>query len=211
MTEPEETLPLRPMDTLSAYIQEQQAQGPLMTGAEWSITRVLLPLRKTLERFFGGLDEQEQQDYIRLQKAYVSAQTTFEAAIKQLGADLETTLLASLTARLKALAGKEVDPKVARIHTRYVKPADTSTPNNPTLRVPRAIDDRVDSEGLSSVTLWEAACMNYSGLSGWGFPGHVSLKEASYLDSNVGISAADFIELVRELNLGTQLLSLIHI
>ncbi|WP_395600742.1 NEL-type E3 ubiquitin ligase domain-containing protein [Pseudomonas sp. B19125] len=205
MTEPEETLPLRPMDTLSAYIQEQQAQGPLMTGAEWSITRVLLPLRKTLERFFGGLDEQEQQDYIRLQKAYVSAQTTFEAAIKQLGADLETTLLASLTARLKALAGKEVDPKVARIHTRYVKPADTSTPNNPTLRVPRAIDDRVDSEGLSSVTLWEAACMNYSGLSGWGFPGHVSLKEASYLDSNVGISAADFIELVRELNLGTQL------
>lgn len=205
MTEPEETLPLRPMDTLSAYIQEQQAQGPLMTGAEWSMTRVLLPLRKTLERFFGSLDEQEQQDYIRLQKAYVSAQTTFEAAIKQLGADLETTLLASLTARLKALAGKEVDPKVARIHTRYVKPADTSTPNNPTLRVPRAIDDRVDSEGLSSVTLWEAACMNYSGLSGWGFPGHVSLKEASYLDSNVGISAADFIELVRELNLGTQL------
>ncbi|WP_428552258.1 NEL-type E3 ubiquitin ligase domain-containing protein [Pseudomonas edaphica] len=169
------------------------------------MTRVLLPLRKTLERFFGSLDEQEQQDYIRLQKAYVSAQTTFEAAIKQLGADLETTLLASLTARLKALAGKEVDPKVARIHTRYVKPADTSTPNNPTLRVPRAIDDRVDSEGLSSVTLWEAACMNYSGLSGWGFPGHVSLKEASYLDSNVGISAADFIELVRELNLGTQL------
>ncbi|KQM46793.1 hypothetical protein ASE80_15010 [Pseudomonas sp. Leaf15] len=203
MTEPDVTPPAP--DTLSAYIEEQQAQGPLMSGAEWSMTRVLMPLRKTLERFYGCLDVQQQQDYVRLQKACIRAQSTFEAAIDQLGAELEATSLSTLTAALKKLAGKEVDPKVARIHTRYVKPADTSTPNDPALRVPRAADDRVDSPGLSGVTLWEAACMNYSGLSGWGFPGHVSLEEASYLDSNVGISAADFIDLVRDLDLGTLL------
>ncbi len=204
MTEPDVTPPAP--DTLSAYIEEQQALGPLISGAEWSMTRVLMPLRKTLERFYDCLDVQQQQDYVRLQRACVQAQTIFEAAIDQLGADLEATSLSTLTAALKKLAGKEVVPKVARIHTRYVKPADTSTPNDPALRIPRAVDDRVDSTGLSSVTLWEAACMNYSGLSGWGFPGHVSLTEASYLDSNVGISAADFIDLVRELNLGALLL-----
>ncbi|TSD75882.1 hypothetical protein FFI16_005420 [Pseudomonas sp. KBS0710] len=200
MTEPEVTPPA--VDTLSAYIEEQQALGPLMSGAEWSMTRVLMPLRKTLERFYGCLDVQQQQDYLRLQRAYVQAQTIFEAAIDQLVAEHEATSLSTLTAALKKLAGKEVDPKVARIHTRYVKPADTSSPNDPALRVPRAVDDRVDSTGLSSITLWEAACMNYSALSGWSFPGHVSLTEASYLDSNVGISAGDFIGLVRELNLG---------
>ncbi len=203
MTEPDVTPPAP--DTLSAYIEEQQALGPLMSGAEWSMTRVLMPLRKTLERFYGCLDVQQQQDYVRLQKACIRAQTTFEAAIDQLGADLEAASLSTLTAALKKLAGKEVDPKVARIHTRYLKPADTSTPNDPALRLPRVANDRVDSPGLSSVTLWEAACMNYSGLSGWGFPGHVSLEEASYLDSNVGISAADFIKLVRDLSLGTLL------
>ncbi|NWF06926.1 hypothetical protein HX810_04450 [Pseudomonas salomonii] len=203
MTEPDVTPPAP--DTLSAYIEEQQALGPLMSGAEWSMTRVLMPLRKSLERFYGCLDVQQQQDYVRLQKACIRAQTAFEAAIDQLGADLEATSLSTLRAALKKLAGKEVDPKVARIHTRYVKPAVTSTPNNPALRVPRVADDRVDSPGLSSVTLWEAACMNYGGLSGWGFAGHVSLEEASYLDSNVGISAADFIKLVRDLNLGTLL------
>lgn len=53
MTEPDETP--RTADTLSAHIQEQQALGPLMSGAEWSMTRVLVPLRKTLERFSAAL------------------------------------------------------------------------------------------------------------------------------------------------------------
>ena len=175
-----------------------------MSGTEWSVTRVLVPLRKKLEGFFSGLDAQEQLDYVRLQKAYLNAQTTFEAAIRQLGADLETTSLGALSAGLEKLAGKAIDPKSARIHTRYLKPADIRTQPDPLLRVRRAIDSGVDNVAVSSVTLWDAACMNYGGLTGWGFPGNVSLEEASYLDPNVGISAADFIALVRKLNIGAK-------
>ncbi|WP_446432864.1 NEL-type E3 ubiquitin ligase domain-containing protein [Pseudomonas sp. 1152_12] len=160
-----------------------------MSGAEWSVMRALDPLHESLTVFFGELDAQERHDYARLQRAYLNAQGTFENAIRHFNLDFETAALATLSAELEKLVGKAVDPKVARIHTRYLKPTEHQK-------------DRI---GVSSLTLWDAACMNYGGLTGWSFPGHTDLAGASYLDSHVNITPRQFIALVRRLDIGGQL------
>lgn len=187
MTEPGETPP--PANALSVFLYDQQGRGPLMSGAEWSVMRALDPLHESLTEFFGELDAQERYDYARLQRTYLNAQGTFENAIRHFNVDFETAELATLSAELEKLAGKAVDPKVARIHTRYLKPTEHQK-------------DRI---GVSSLTLWDAACMNYGGLTGWNFPGHTDLAGASYLDSHVNVTPRQFIALVRRLDIGEQL------
>lgn len=168
--------------------------GPLMTGAEWSALQTLDVLRKKLDGFFGALDDDEQNDYVRLQRAWIAAQKSFEQAIRQLTARFEQQALGTLREGLKALTGQDIDPKVAQIHTRYLRPPG---------RVGRAAQG--DVEKVASLTLWDAACLNYDGLTGWSYPGRTGLADASFLDSDVGTRVSDFIALVRRLNIGGQL------
>ncbi|MCZ7024195.1 hypothetical protein, partial [Salmonella enterica] len=60
-------------------------------------------------------------------------------------------------------------------------------------------------EKIASLKLWDAACINYDGLTGWSFPGRTGLADASYLDEGVKTTAGDFITLIRRLDIGRRL------
>ncbi|WLH67091.1 NEL-type E3 ubiquitin ligase domain-containing protein [Pseudomonas sp. FP2309] len=180
-------------DPLSVFMA--QRREPVMAAAEWSVLQTLDVQRAKLGRFLERLDDQEKLEYVRLQKAWIDAQSAQEKAIGQLTELFQHQALALLRSELKTLTGEEVDPTAARIHTRYLQRSD---------RVRRAAqDDEVVK--VASITLWDAACMNYDGLTGWSYPGRTGLADASYLDPGINASAGDFIALVRRLDIGGQL------
>ncbi|NMX37482.1 hypothetical protein HBO34_06265 [Pseudomonas veronii] len=181
-----------PQDTLSAFIAQQRA--PLMAGLEWSVLQALDGLRAEFDGLLGGLDLAEKREYVRLQRAWIDAQHTMEQGIRQLTEAFELHALESLRSALMTLTGQYIDPKVAKINTRYLKHSG---------RVRREL--KGDEIKISSVTLWDAACMNYDGLTGWSYPGRTGLADASYLDRNINATAGEFIALVRRLDLGGQL------
>ncbi|KRP58826.1 dermonecrotic toxin domain-containing protein [Pseudomonas trivialis] len=193
---PEPTHHPAPKDPLAEFMTERRV--PLLTRSQWSALQNLDVLRVKLDAFFGGLNDQEKHDYVRLQQAWIDAQRTVEKNVKDLTHAFEQQAMALLRAELQALTGQDIDPVNARIHTRYLQPE---------LRVRRAADgERGDGVvKVASLRLWDAACLNYDGLTGWSYPGRTGLADASYLDTHVNATAAEFITLVRRLDLGGQL------
>lgn len=189
------TPPVTP-DPLAGFMAQQS--GPLMTGQQWSTVQSLDVLRNTLHRFLGALTDEEKLDYVRLQKDRIDAQIAFEQATRECVEQFENDTMASLRAELKTLTGADIDPTTTYIHTRYLQPPG---------RLRRAAYDEVQGGVIkvASLTLWDAACLNYDGLTGWSYPGRTGLADASYLDSGIDASAADFIALVRRLDIGGQL------
>lgn len=184
-----------PQDELSDFMAAQP--GTLLAAPQWSALEALDGMREKFDGFLDALSVAQKFEYVRLQQAWINAQKTLEQAIQQLTEDFEQKALASLCAALKTLTGQDIDPGVARIHTRYLQAQS---------RVRRAADG--DAQGtikVASLTLWEAACLNYDGLTGWSYPGRTGLADASYLDTEVNTTAAKFIALVRQLNIGGQL------
>jgi len=108
-----------PQDTLSAFIAQQRA--PLMAGLEWSVLQALDGLRAEFDGLLGGLDLAEKREYVRLQRAWIDAQHTMEQGIRQLTEAFELHALESLRSALITLTGQYIDPKVAKINTRYLK------------------------------------------------------------------------------------------
>lgn len=180
-----------PQDPLREYLAAQQPV--LMAAPEWSALQGLDAMREKVGSFFGALHEQETFEYVRLQKAWVDAQHTLEKAVQQLTEAFEQHAGSELRAELKKLTGQDIDPTVTRIYTRYKASGG---------------EQRGDAEGaikVASLTLWDAACLNYDGLTGWTFPGRTGLAGASYLDDGVSATASQFIALVRRLDIGAQL------
>ncbi|XAZ49036.1 DUF6543 domain-containing protein [Pseudomonas simiae] len=186
--------PLAHTPSLAAFMAEQTASGPFLTRNEWSSLQALDAVRSKFDGFLDGLDDEEKREYVRLQKAWVQARKAVEDGVPRLIERFEQQSLASLRDALKTLTGSDVDPKTARIYTRYLAPAR---------RVRR--EAQGDQVKVASLTLWEAACMNYDGVTGWSFPGNTGIADASYMDSSINASAAAFIALVRELNIGETL------
>ncbi|WP_426133873.1 NEL-type E3 ubiquitin ligase domain-containing protein [Pseudomonas sp. PWP3-1b2] len=172
-----------------------QQQGPLMAGSEWSVLQTLDALRPRFDGFFNALDDAQKREYVQLQRAWINAQSALEQGIHQLTEAFKTQALASLRTALKTLTGQDIDPTVAKIHTRYL--------HSPSRSRRAADEDKVIR--FASLTLWDAACMNYDGLTGWSYPERTGLADASYLDKHIDASAAAFIALVRRLDIGGQL------
>ncbi|MBF6028787.1 hypothetical protein ICY20_13665 [Pseudomonas sp. P115] len=181
-----------PQDSLSVFMAQQR--GPLMAGQEWAALQALDSLRPGFDSLLEGLNEQEKRDYLDLQRAWIDNQKTLEQAIRQFTTEFEQRAKASLRTELRALTGQDIDPEVAKINTRYLKPSG---------RVRR--EYKGDEEVIERATLWDAACMNYDGLTGWSVLGTSSFVDASYLDSDINATASQFIALVRRLNIGGQL------
>ncbi|MBC3198665.1 dermonecrotic toxin domain-containing protein [Pseudomonas poae] len=185
-----------PQDPLARFVAERRA--PLMTRSEWSALQNLDVLRGKLDVFFGALNDAQKYAYVRLQRAWIDAQRSVEKDVKALTHAFEQQTMALLRAQLQALTGQDIDPVNTRIHTRYLQPEE---------RVRRAAHGE-KGEGVvkvASLSLWDAACLNYDGLTGWSYPGRTGLADASYLDAHVNATAAEFIALVRRLDLGGQL------
>lgn len=182
-------------DPLAEFMEQQDS--PLMAAPEWHALQTLDTLRQSFDDFLGTLNDRGKLDYVRLQRAWINAEKAMTQELHHLTETFEAQSIASLRAALKALTGgQDIDPTTARIHTRYLQPAG---------RVRRAATGDTPQEKLASLTLWDAARMNYSGLATWDYPGNTSVGSASYLDSGINASADQFIALVRRLDTGGQL------
>ncbi|WP_330212260.1 NEL-type E3 ubiquitin ligase domain-containing protein [Pseudomonas sp. Z18(2022)] len=181
-------------DTLYEFMMQQRA--PLMAEPEWQVLQALDAMRASFDDFFGALNHEERLEYVRLQGAWVEAQKALEQAVLELTDAFRQQALASLRSELKILTGQDIDPSVARIHTRYLQPAS---------RVRRASSGAGGTVEVASITFWDAACMSYDGLTGWSYPGRTGLADASYLDAGINATAGQFIALVRRLDIGGQL------
>lgn len=181
-------------DSLAAFMAQQRM--PLMAAPEWHALQILDGMRQSFDSFLGALDDREKLDYVRLQRAWIDAEKAMEQALLQLTETFREQALTSLRGELRKLTGQEIDPTVARIHTRYLQPGG---------RVQRAASVDEGVVKVASLTFWDAASMNYSGLSGWSYPGHTSVADASYLDAGINATAGQFIQLVRRLDIGGQL------
>ena len=190
MVEP--SMSTAPQDSLSVFMAQQR--GPLMAGPEWAALQGLDTLRREFDSLLGGLNEQEKRDYVDMQRAWIDSQRSLEQAIRQFTTEFEQHAMTSLRTELRNLTGQDIDPTVAKINTRYLKPSG---------RVRR--EYKGDEEVIERVTLWDAACMNYDGLTGWSVLGTSTFVDASYLDRNINATARQFIALVRRINIGGQL------
>lgn len=180
-------------DPLSEFIVD--LPSTLMAAPEWTALQALDLIRADFDGFLANFNDEEKLEYVRLQRAWIEAQQTVERAIAQFTQAFEHQAMGVLRAGLKTLTGQDIDPTVAKIHTRYLQPSQ---------RVRRATNED-EVVKVASLTLWDAACRNYDGLTGWSYPGRTGLADASYLDSNIDTSAGEFIALVRRLDLGGQL------
>lgn len=182
-----------PDAALSDFMSQQHR--PLMEGTEWSSMQALDFMRTKFDVFLRNLNEEERLDYVHLQRVWIEAQQRLEQAVRQLTEAFRREAMEQLTAELKTLTGQDVDPTTAKIHTRYLH----------TSKGERGEPYAGEDIRVASVSLWDAACLNYDGLTGWSYPGHTGLADASYLDQGINATASQFIALVRRLDIGRQL------
>lgn len=185
-------------DPLAAFMAEQRARLPLVAGDEWATLQTVDALQEKFAAFMAGLDDDGQREYVRLQRTLIEAQAEVERNVRQFVTQFEHQSLERLRTGLKDLSGQEVDPKAQHITTTY-----SFGPR----RHRRDLADRNNEPKVVRLSLWDAACMNYDGLTGWDYPGHDGVATSSRL--SIDLSPEDFIALVRALNLGGQLRTLL--
>lgn len=180
--------------------------GNLQSSTTWAQQQALEQIQRTVTLAMRSLDAEEQARYLRLQREALQALTALETEKNALIQSFKTEGLAQLRSKL---GGR--DPEQYRIYTTYLEKREQPfpwdpRPSGPGYRSRRAYDDWQFKEHTKSMTLWEAACLNFgfthSIIQDSGF----SLVEASEIvGPGSRIDTLTFINVVRELNLGDQL------
>ena len=202
----------------------------LLTQTRWAQNEALSFISSIVRSNFYLLDDEQKNRYPQLHRKARAALEAVESEIARIRSTFKTTQLSSLKRELKSLTGLDVDPERARISTRYrenteedfneyltrisggspgSEPKFTFSPP----RVARAVDESRFIERIHSLTLWEAACENFSYRTDSVLLKPYSYEQASYVDYAEGLkgqAAGPFIAIVRKLDLGTQLQHLLE-
>ncbi len=186
--------------------------GTLQSSDSWARQQALIMIRETLARTMSSLTLQQQRDYVRLQREAHQALQAVDRENAAIIQRFKTDGLVTLRSRLGGL-----DPQAICIHTRYLEkqeaplpwePRASETPRSATQRrFRRAYDEWKYRAHVSSMTLWDAACLNFGyDTAGRSASGH-SFVDASYLSGAEGsrLTVDRFIEIVHELDLGGKL------
>ena len=186
--------------------------GHLQSSESWGLQQALELLRQTLAQSMKNLTLAHQRDYVRLQREAVAALNAVETENAALVEQFKTSGLALLRGKLDGL-----DPENIFINTRYLEKLEAPLPWEPrkssitgltqSPRFRRVVDEWKYRAHVSSLSLWEAACLNFN--FGTGNPqqsGH-SYVDASYLTGvdEKQLSVSQFIAISRELDLGGKL------
>lgn len=183
--------------------------GDLQSSESWSRQQALHMLRLNLSQTLNSLTPTQQRDYLRLQRQALQALKAVDAKNQQIIDTFKTDGLARLRARLGGL-----DPEQIHLHTRYLEALNPPLPWEPRTgsdesmqRFRRSYDDWKFRAHVSSLTLWEAACLNFDFATRHKQKSGHSFIDASYL---TGVDAKQlnverFVAISRELNLGAQL------
>ena len=202
----------------------------LLSSTQWAQKEALTYLSSIVETNFNGLSEAHTFSYPVLYRNALASLKAVEDEITRIKADFKSTHLAALTRELKVLLGIDIDPEQARIHTRYREnieedlfeymtrisgsasaarePKFTFSPG----RTPRALEESRFIEHVRAVSLWDAACENFSYRTDSVLLKPYSFEQASYIDYTAGLRgrpAGPFIQIVRKLDLGAKLKQLL--
>lgn len=187
--------------------------GNLQSSEQWEQQQALKLLRQILSRSMSSLNAEQRLDYVKLQRESLNALNAVEAENTAIIERFKTDGLAQLRARI---GGQ--DPERILLHTRYLEKVEPPLPWEPrtgeaehlpsSRRFRRAYDAWKYNAHVSSISLWDAACLNFEFSVGRPERGG-NFIDASYItgDEQKPLNVSELITLVRELDLGGQLQS----
>ena len=186
--------------------------GHLQSSESWGQQQALALLRQIVAQSMSTLTFAQRLDYLRLQRAARDALMAVDAENTRLIKDFKDTGVEQLRNKLGGLA-----PHAIRLHTRYLEKLEPPLPWEPrksTLdglaqgaRFRRAVDEWKYRTHVSSLSLWDAACLNFDFATGTPQASGHRYVDASYLTgvSEKQLTVSQFIAISRELDLGGQL------
>lgn len=209
---------------------DDTVESPLLREKEWAEHQVIDYVRQQLSAQLAPLSDTEQLNYRNVLKQYADALIAVERESENNKDAFEVLGLQMLKERLLALTGKHIDPHNLYLHTRYLHVPDrharreTGSPVSAEL-LPEPVpirDEREPTVHVLSMSLWQAACLNFGFLAYFASFRSGSLIEASYIDEHPGgpfeqshsteldvrqslIDVKTFVDVVRELDLGSML------
>lgn len=186
--------------------------GHLQSSDAWGKQQALELLRRVMAQSMSSLTLDQQRDHVRLQREALAALNAVEAENAALVEQFKTQGLAQLRSRLGGL-----DPNSIVLHTRYLEKVEPPLPWEPrsstaggmasAQRFRRTVDEWKYRAHLSSLSLWDAACLNFDFSTGTPQASGHSYVDASYLTGvdKKRLTVSQFIAITRDLNLGDQL------
>lgn len=183
--------------------------GNLQSSTSWAQQEALEQIRQNLTHALSGLTLAEQKRYIQLQRDALAALTAVETEKEREVQTFKTEGLAQLRSRI---GGR--DPEAFRFNTTYREKIDKPFPWEPQrsertrFRRRSYTEDWHYIDHVKSLSLWEAACLNFGFTSGRITESGYSLVQASKVigpGDDRSLSAQAFIDVARELDLGGQL------
>ena len=218
---------------------DNEALSLFTSASEWVDGRVLDSLRQSITGQLASLTQAEQLRYRQLVRQHLAALKNLENEDSAIKEAFKTQGTGLIRARLLALTGKDLDPHQVFIHTRFLALPQRSSALATRLKrsvaapqdggeaevlpEPQAIrDEHAPLVHVLSMSLWQAACVNFGFLSYFASFRSGSLINASYINASAGtdlrqpqipesidstsiISVRTFVDVARELNLGVKL------
>lgn len=185
--------------------------GNLQDSESWNRQQALEMISQTVTQSLASLTPDQQQTYVKLQREAHAALTAVEHA----NAALISTFKTQGLVRLREKIGGQ-DPEKVLLHTRYLEPVTPPLPWEPRRsdvndqrqgRFRRAYDEWKYRPHLSTMSLWEAACLNFSHTTQTPQASGQTFVDATYLSGNEdpSLTVEAFIQITRELDLGGEL------
>ncbi|AZE71371.1 hypothetical protein C4K00_1126 [Pseudomonas synxantha] len=185
--------------------------GNLQSHESWARQQALEFIRQTFTRTLASLTPSQQQDYVRLQREALHALKAVDTANAELIDTFKTDGLAQLRSKLGGL-----DPEAIFLHTRYLEEVGAPHPWEPRTsdisplarqRFRRAFDEWMYRAHLSTLSLWDAACLNFDFATEVKHKTGHSFVDSTYLTGvdKQQLDVQRFIAISRELDLGGQL------
>lgn len=179
--------------------------GNLQSSTAWARQQSLELIQHTVAQAMQGLTPPEQTRYLKLQREALAAVNAVEAEKNRLIQAFKVEGLAELREKI---GGR--DPENYRLYTTYLEKREQPFPWEPRVTEPpyrprRALDEWQYIEHTKSMTLWEAACLNFGFTSSIIQASGYSLAEASEIiggNDDRSLPVKDFIAVARKLNLG---------
>ena len=203
----------------------------LLSRTQTAEKEALSYLSSVFEENFSSLTEAQRRRYPRLFKASRLAVQAVDDDLVLFKETFKNIHLAALKSELKALLGVDIDPEQAWIRTRYredvqvdfveyltrisgsYEAAGDAKYSFSPARTRRALDESRYKEHISSISLWDAACENFSYRTDSVLLKPYSYEQASYIDYNSdlrGQPTGPFIAIVRKLDLGARLQAMLN-
>ena len=209
-----------------------------LSETQWAEHEVLDHLHQSIKGQLASLTRSEQLRYRRLVRQYAQALEGVEREDRRIKDDFETSGVQAIRERILAATGIDLDPRTTYIHTRYLytpnrqdrlqfpkrlrRSADTADETEALPEPHAIIDEYAPKAHVLSMSLWQAACINFGFMSYFASFNSDSLVNASFINHSAGgafsyaqdpdrinttslIPATTFISIARSLNLGAGL------